>query len=130
MDFAKISISRQLTCESKLLIRALLRAGLKNSPISPHGIADCPAFEYRYSHWFFTIDVFAGLRGSHGNQRVPMVLRGNQHRIDIVTSQKVTKVIVCSTPLVAVVLVNKVFGLLPPSFYNITDGDHPNSWIA
>jgi hypothetical protein len=129
MDFAEVSVPGYFARQLKVPLRSLLGAGLENSPIPSHRVTHRLTFDYRHARRLFTIHIFAGLGGGDGNYRVPMVLSGNHYRIDVLTGQQVTKVVVRGTAFVAVVLVNQLFSRLSPGFNDIANGSHPNACV-
>ena len=77
-----------------ILIRPLLAAGLKYRAIAPGGGNHGSALLDGERQWLFAINVFAGLHGGDGDQRVPMVGRRNHHGADVLSIEQVAKIFV------------------------------------
>ena len=52
------------------------------------------AFVNRSAHWLLAPDVFAGLGGGNGDQRVPVRRSGNMDDIDVLTLQHLPEILV------------------------------------
>ncbi|OQC03267.1 MAG: hypothetical protein BWX80_02871 [Candidatus Hydrogenedentes bacterium ADurb.Bin101] len=64
-----------------------MKAGLHHPVVTTGGFDHAPAFHHLQGKGLLDIHILAGITGMNRLQRVPMVRRGNDHRIDVVTIQ-------------------------------------------
>ena len=74
--------------------RTLLRAGLHDPIVSPCGLDHRPAFRHVVSQGLFDVHVLPRLTGEHGGNRMPVVGRGDQQRVDVVAVEHAAEVAV------------------------------------
>ncbi len=67
------------------------------------------------------IHVLAVLHGVEGNQRVPMVRRGDQHGVNIRPPGDLVKIVVGSAIAVAVASIDRAFGLVPVAGHHVAN---------
>ena len=60
-----------------------MRAGLDDAVFGARGVDHAAAFEHGQRQWLLAVDVFAGLAGVDGGQRVPVVGRGDGDGVDV-----------------------------------------------
>ena len=96
MHLADASIAHQLTGAAEVRIGTLLAAGLEHAPIFFDRVAHGAAFRDRERERFLTVDVFAYLAGLDDGKGVPVIGRGDLHRIYVGASQQIAEVLVGS----------------------------------
>ena len=73
--------------------RAVLRAGLEDARVAADGVHHVAPFTNGERHRLFAIDVLACLRGVDCLQRVPVVRRGDDHRVNVWPGQQLAVVV-------------------------------------
>ena len=100
---------------------ALAAAG-KHAAITP-GRGNHPrAFTQRERFRLLAVHVLAAAAGLDGNDRMPMVGRGNVHRVDVGASQQFAEIVVDLAVAVLIVTIDVGLGLLAHFFANIAQG--------
>jgi len=82
-QLAKVAVADQCAGLPELPLRPLPRARLEHAPVLPHGPANLLPLLDRYAQGLLAIKILAGRRRRRRHQRVPMVLRGDHHRVNI-----------------------------------------------
>jgi len=83
-----------LAGEAGISIRSLLRTKLEHAPVSLHRFSKHLPLFYAHAQRFLHVHVLARTHGLQRRQHVPMVGRGNYHRIDIVAGAEFPEVVV------------------------------------
>jgi hypothetical protein len=83
MDLANEPVADQLAAQTVILHRTPLRSGLEHAFVLPCRLDHQAAFANGQSQGLFAVDVFSRLAGLDAGQGVPMVGRGDDHRIDV-----------------------------------------------
>ena len=88
LEIADAAIAHQLGCVAELHRRALLAADLENPPRSLHRVAQRAALRNGERGRFLQVDVLARAHRVNANQRMPVIRRADDHRIDVLVRQK------------------------------------------
>src|SRR5215470_18199405 len=78
-----------------MIAGALLRAGLDHAVVFARHLNHLAPFVYGARDGLLYVNVLARLTGHHGLQRVPVVWRGDDHRVNVFAVEHSTKVPVC-----------------------------------
>jgi hypothetical protein len=73
----------------------------------------------------FALHVLACARRHHAHQRVPVIRRGNHHRIDIFPGEDLTEILGSDAILVIVGRVDDGLGLAESVFIHVANHQHP-----
>ncbi len=93
-DFAEHTALRKAYRLAERLFAALLRARLEHDPACVDRIHNLlPLFD-RESQGLFAVDVLARARREHRNNRVPVVGRYDEHRVDRFVGEEISEVLV------------------------------------
>ena len=74
--------------------RAVLGAHLDDAVVAPRGLDHLPALVDRAAQRLLAVHVLAGLAGHDRDRGVPVVGRGDQHRVDVLAVQDAAEVLV------------------------------------
>ncbi len=121
---AEHAASRDIDTEAKTGVTASLRTGLIDCAVSFHRIRDGPAFGDGQRNRFFAVDIFSGLRRFNRENRMPVVRRGDQHRIYVAPCEDLAKVVVCGAIFVAVSRIHSLLCPDPMIRIDVTNGQH------
>ena len=126
LELAEHAAAGDVHAEAKTRDAAPLGAALVDGPEPLHRIGHGPALGDRQRDRLFAVDVLAGLGRFDGDDRVPMVRRGDQHRVEIAAGEDLAKIVVRGAVLVAIGGVDRILGALPVTRIDIADGQHPH----
>ena len=76
------------------LVAALLASGLEDAAEARDGVAHHPPLPDRQRQGLLAVDVLAGSRGAADVDRMPVVRRPDDHRVDVVAREKIPEVVV------------------------------------
>ena len=118
---ADVPAADQFAGAAEVVRRALLAAGLEDASVAPHRVDYRPRFADRQCQRLLAVNVLAGLGRLDRDDRVPVVGRGDDHRVDVVAGQQLAEVIVDSAIigraaalLLAVMVVDSFAGRFAP----------------
>ena len=130
VDLAQVAMADQFAGLLELALGPLPSPGLKH-PFGPADrIPDLPPFIDRYPQRLLAVHVLPRLGRGRGDQRMPMVLRGDHHGVDVLAGQQLAIVAIDLAILVAIVVVHDPLGPLAAVFVRVAYGDHAAVWQA
>src|SRR5262245_48024072 len=78
-----------------MIAGALLRADLDHAVVFARRLNHLEPFVYGARDWLLDVNVLVRLTGQHGLQRMPVVGRGDDHRVNVFAVEHSTKILVC-----------------------------------
>ena len=122
--FSDSAVSHQFAGIAEIPLRALLAAGQPYHAVSFYSVTNCSTFSDVVGERLLAVNVFACAGGHNGRDCVPMVRRGDCHRVDVIAGDYFAKIVASRTILVAVFFVYYVTSIVAKVCINITDGDN------
>jgi hypothetical protein len=98
MQFSYPAVANKLTGKSEISVRALLSPRLQNAPLPPNCVTKHTTLFNTVGERLLKENVFSRLRCLYRANRVPVVRRTNQNRINIFAHQQVFEIAVCFAP--------------------------------
>ena len=77
-----------------VLLAVLLRADLHDAIVLLGRLDQVASFADRVAQRLFEVHILAGLAGGHGDRHVPVGLRGDDHRVDVLVFQQLAEVVI------------------------------------
>ena len=135
-DRADHTVAHELAGHAKLLHRTLHRAGLQHAPVRGHRIHQRDRLVDVVGQRLLAIDVLAGFQRRDGGNRVPVIGRGDAHRVDVLAREHVPEIVVCGTVrrtgigMLGVVSVDHFLRGGAAGGVDVAHGDHPADLAA
>ena len=130
LELADAAVADKGAGEPKDARGALLGAELKNAFLAMDFLSQGPVFGEVEAHGLFEIDILAGADGGQGGEHVPVIGRGDENGVNVLTSEQLAEVGVGGAVFVLVVLIDAVAGLFEVLFHDVADGDDPGVFLV
>ena len=117
VDLADFAGPHDLRGALEMRSRALLQAHLHDAPMAAGGLHHQAAFAHHVRYRFFTVDVFARLACGHCDEGMPMIRRGDHHRVHGTVFQQFAEI-----GISARLAIGKLVGFLQVRLVHIADG--------
>ncbi len=121
----------QFAGEAEVALAALLAAGLKHAAVSSHRRDHVPGLADRQRQRLLAVDVLAGPGRRARDDRVPVVGRGNQDGVDVLSLQQTLELVVlvaalerAGLPIGGVLLLDLLLRIAALDGVDVADGDH------
>lgn len=92
VDFAKLAGAYDLGGALEVGTRPLLQAHLHDAIVAPRGFHHQTSFAHHVGDGLFHVDVFPGLAGGDHDVRMPMIGRGDDHRVHSAVVQQLAEI--------------------------------------
>ena len=128
VDLADDAVAYEFAGHTELFAGTLLGAGLQDALIATHGVDEGERLVDVVGERLFTIDVFASIQCSDGDEGVPMVRRGDDDGVDVLALQQLAEVGIGFTTfeagifVLAIAFFDSLFGEFSAVGIDVADG--------
>ena len=130
LDFADDAVAHQLAGHAEFSRGALHRAGLQNGLVLLHRLHHLDRLVDVVGERFLAVNILAGVHRGDGLDGMPLVGRGDAHRVDVIARNQLTEIHVGLAVLVLVTLVGGVTGGVATGGVAIRNGHADDVFVA